>query len=64
MGTSEPIMNMSMGERVKCKLMKYILEDKDVFILDEPTNQLDLASCEQLEKTLAHYNDTLLVVFL
>lgn len=59
---TEPIMNMSMGERVKCKLMKYILEEKDVLILDEPTNHLDLASREQLEETLAQYNGTLLVV--
>ncbi|WP_285768436.1 ribosomal protection-like ABC-F family protein [Peribacillus sp. SI8-4] len=58
----EPISNMSMGERVKCKLMRYILEEKDVLILDEPTNHLDLASREQLEETLAHYNGTLMVV--
>ncbi|WP_078381893.1 ribosomal protection-like ABC-F family protein [Sutcliffiella halmapala] len=59
---TEPILNMSMGERVKCKLMKYILEDKDVLILDEPTNHLDLPSREQLEETLAQYKGTLLVV--
>lgn len=59
---TEPIGNMSMGERVKCKLMKYILEEKDVLILDEPTNHLDLASREQLEETLEQYNGTLLVV--
>ncbi|GLC89528.1 ribosomal protection-like ABC-F family protein [Lysinibacillus piscis] len=53
---------MSMGERVKCKLMAYILEDKNVLILDEPTNHLDLPSREQLEKTLSHYRGTLLVV--
>lgn len=53
---------MSMGERVKCKLMAYILEDKNVLLLDEPTNHLDLPSCEQLERTLAQYNGTLLVV--
>lgn len=59
---TEPIQNMSMGERVKCKLMKYILEEKDVLILDEPTNHLDLPSREQLEATLAQYNGTLIVV--
>lgn len=58
----EPISAMSMGERVKCKLMAYILEEKDVLILDEPTNHLDLPSREQLENTLSQYNGTLLVV--
>lgn len=59
---TEPIRNMSMGERVKCKLMEYILEEKDVLFLDEPTNHLDLTSREQLEDTLALYNGTLIVV--
>ncbi|HDX9578088.1 TPA: ABC-F type ribosomal protection protein [Bacillus pseudomycoides] len=58
----EPIKHMSMGERVKCKLMAYILDEKDVLILDEPTNHLDLPSREQLESTLAQYNGTLLIV--
>jgi macrolide transport system ATP-binding/permease protein len=59
---SEPIEQMSMGERVKCKLMKFILEDKEVLILDEPTNHLDLPSREQLETTLADYPGTLIIV--
>jgi macrolide transport system ATP-binding/permease protein len=58
----EPIRNMSMGERVKCKLMKYILEERDVLILDEPTNHLDLASRERLEETLSQYTGTLIIV--
>ncbi|WP_243743133.1 ATP-binding cassette domain-containing protein, partial [Bacillus thuringiensis] len=58
----EPIEHMSMGERVKCKLMAYILDEKDVLILDEPTNHLDLPSREQLENTLAEYNGTLIIV--
>jgi macrolide transport system ATP-binding/permease protein len=59
---TEPIGQMSMGERVKCKLMLYILEEKDVLILDEPTNHLDLPSREQLEHTLSQYNGTLIIV--
>lgn len=58
----EPIREMSMGERVKCKLMKFILEEKDALLLDEPTNHLDLPSREQLESALADYQGTLLVV--
>ncbi|MEZ0480673.1 ribosomal protection-like ABC-F family protein [Planococcus sp. SSTMD024] len=58
----EPIREMSMGERVKCKLMQFILEDKDALLLDEPTNHLDLPSREQLESTLSDYRGTLLVV--
>lgn len=58
----EPIGKMSMGERVKCKLMQFILEEKDLLILDEPTNHLDLPSREQLEQTLMEYNGTVLAV--
>ncbi|GAA5416117.1 nucleotide-binding protein ExpZ [Paraliobacillus ryukyuensis] len=59
---TEQIGKMSMGERVKLKLMTYMLEAKDILILDEPTNHLDLPSREQLESTLEQYNGTLLVV--
>ena len=58
----EPIEAMSMGERVKLKLMAFIVEDKDVLIRDEPTNHLDLHAREQLEKTLMNYQGTLIIV--
>ncbi|MEO4054822.1 ribosomal protection-like ABC-F family protein [Solibacillus sp. CAU 1738] len=56
------IQTMSMGERVKCKLMHFILQERDVLLLDEPTNHLDIESREQLEATLAEYKGTLIVV--
>lgn len=58
----QPIEYMSMGERVKIKLMMFILEKKDVLILDEPTNHLDLPSREQLEDTLSKFDGTLIIV--
>ncbi len=51
---------LSMGERVKVKLMQFILEGVDVLLLDEPTNHLDLPSREELEKTLGTFAGTLL----
>ncbi|MET1014501.1 MAG: ribosomal protection-like ABC-F family protein [Paenisporosarcina sp.] len=57
-----PIGSMSMGERLKIKLMVFMLEKKDVLILDEPTNHLDLPSTEQLENTLLSYPGTILLV--
>ncbi|QFG00628.1 ABC transporter ATP-binding protein [Psychrobacillus glaciei] len=59
---SRPIYTMSMGERVKLKLMEFMLDKKDVLLLDEPTNHLDLSSREQLEKTLSAYPGTILLV--
>ena len=51
---------LSQGEKVKVKLMQFILEGTDVLLLDEPTNHLDLPSREQLEKTLSTFPGTLL----
>lgn len=51
---------MSMGERVKLKLMEFMLAECDVLLLDEPTNHLDLPSRERLEQTLAAFPGTLL----
>ncbi|WP_416143968.1 ribosomal protection-like ABC-F family protein [Planococcus koreensis] len=58
---NEPVRHMSMGERVKLKLMEFMLAQCNVLVLDEPTNHLDLPSREQLEKTLAAFPGTLLI---
>ena len=55
-----PLSTLSMGERMKVKLMQFILEETDVLLLDEPTNHLDLPSREELEKTLETFPGTLL----
>lgn len=57
----EPVRHMSMGERVKLKLMEFMLAECNILVLDEPTNHLDLPSREQLEKTLAVFPGTLLI---
>ncbi|MGM9921633.1 MAG: ATP-binding cassette domain-containing protein, partial [Bhargavaea sp.] len=55
-----PLSDLSMGERLKVKLMRFILEGTDVLLLDEPTNHLDLPSREELERTLGTFQGTLL----
>ena len=55
-----PLSALSMGERVKLKLMQFILKETDVLILDEPTNHLDLPSREELENSLETFPGTLL----
>lgn len=59
---TQPIVQMSMGERVKLKLVQHIVEKTACLLLDEPTNHLDLPSREQFEEALALYTGTLLVV--
>lgn len=58
---TESIRHLSMGERVKLKLMEFMLAECNVLLLDEPTNHLDLPSREQLEKTLETFPGTLMI---
>jgi len=47
---SDQIMNtMSGGERVKLQLARILMEQPDVLLLDEPSNDLDLETLEWLE---------------
>ena len=53
---------LSGGERVKVSFAKIILKDINFFILDEPTNYLDISSLEVIEELLVNYNGTILIV--
>lgn len=44
------IKNLSGGERVKIGILKLLVEESDIYFLDEPTNDLDIRTLEWLEK--------------
>lgn len=58
----QKIETLSMGERLKLKLLKQMIQGKNVLIFDEPTNHLDLDSREALESVLVQYKGTLIIV--
>lgn len=59
---SRPLASLSPGERMKLYLSQGILQQRDIIILDEPTNHIDLATRQTLQDTLSLYEGTLLLV--
>jgi ATPase subunit of ABC transporter with duplicated ATPase domains len=57
-----PLRSISSGEREKAYLAKMLLEEKDVLIMDEPTNFLDQTQVRWLADYLASYPKAFLVV--
>ena len=58
------VMYLSSGERKKLELIRLILEQKKLWILDEPFNHLDDLSIEILNQTfLDHVNNDGMILF-
>ena len=53
---------LSGGERGRLSLMRLIKEGHNTLLLHEPTNHLDVRSCESLEASLREYDGTMIVV--
>ncbi len=59
---NEPVAQLSGGERARLMLAKVLRRGGNVLVLDEPTNDLDLASLRMLEEALADFDGSVLVV--
>jgi heme exporter protein A len=58
------VMYLSSGERKKLELLRLILEQKKLWVLDEPYNHLDELSIEILNQTfLDHVNNNGMILF-
>ena len=53
---------LSGGERSRLQLARLVLQRPNLLVLDEPTNNLDIAAIEVLEETLEEFVGTVLVI--
>jgi ATP-binding cassette subfamily F protein uup len=59
---NQKIDTLSGGQKKRLALARLLIEDPDVYLLDEPTNQLDIDTIEWLEKLLTEGAKTILMI--
>ena len=59
---SQPVSQLSGGQKKRVALAAVLIEQPDLMILDEPTNHLDLEMVEWLEEYLSRLSGSLLMV--
>jgi ATP-binding cassette subfamily F protein uup len=57
-----PVKALSGGERNRVLLAKQLLKPANILVLDEPTNDLDMATLELLEESVASFGGTILLI--
>lgn len=57
-----PVKALSGGEKARVLLAKQLLKPANVLVLDEPTNDLDMATLELLEEYVVNFDGTILLI--
>ncbi len=58
----QTINTLSGGEKVKIRLLKLLLDEVDIYLLDEPTNDLDIETLEWLEDFINNTNKPIIYI--
>ena len=53
---------LSGGERVKAQMMRILIDDPTILLLDEPSNDIDIETLELMEKLINSWDHAVLFI--